>query len=168
KAQKVKKVWQRISPSTSTKDKEKCQVSLTALNTLHSDTWYFDSGCSRHMCGNLYAFFTLIKDNGGIVTFGDGSSKHVKGKRIVKIPGLPPLGDVRYVKGLRANLISISQLCNSNHKVLFEKGKCIVLDEQGKCVVEGIRTIENCYGVKPSSEQVCLFTCLNEVDLWHQ
>jgi hypothetical protein len=46
------------------------------------------------------------------VTFGDGAKGEIKG--IVKLvnSGLPKLEDVLLVKELKANLISISQLCD--------------------------------------------------------
>ena len=42
------------------------------------------------------------------MTFGDGSHAQVLGKWTIEILGLPLLKDVLYIKGLKANLLSIT------------------------------------------------------------
>ena len=46
------------------------------------------------------------------VTFGDGVTANVPGKGNLCVPGLLKLTNVWLVEGLKANLISISQLCD--------------------------------------------------------
>ena len=60
-----------------------------------------------------------------------------------------------YVKGLRVNLLSISQICDQDFMVLFSKGKCLVLNESGKQLISGICTLDNCYGLVLDTEFVC-------------
>ena len=43
----------------------------------------------------------------------------VKGKGFICVSGIPKLEEVLYVEGLKANLISISQLCENNLNVQF-------------------------------------------------
>lgn len=50
-------------------------------------------------------------------TFRDGSKGEIKGVRKMDYPGLPSLDDVLFVKGMPANLISISQLCDQVSKL---------------------------------------------------
>ena len=60
------------------------------------------------------AFFdNVTKCDGDLVTFGDGSTSRVVGKGNIRSQGLPYLSDVLLVKVLKANLISISQLCDA-------------------------------------------------------
>ena len=47
------------------------------------------------------------------------------------IPGLPVFEDVRYVDGLKANLLSISQICDNGLNILFTKYECEILDGGG-------------------------------------
>ena len=103
---KTKTVWIR-------KNDLRGYVAHTALKTQNSNMWYLDSGCSRHMCGNKTYFDTVTKCDGGLVTFGDGSPSRVVGKGNIRSHGLPNLNDVLLVEGLKANLISISQLCDA-------------------------------------------------------
>jgi hypothetical protein len=56
------------------------------------------------MTGNKSFFETLVMEEGGCVTFGDGSKKKVIGKGTISIPGLPSLSNALYVDGLKANL----------------------------------------------------------------
>ena len=87
-----------------------CYTALTTLKACDSCLWYLDSGCSRHMTRNKALFKTLFEGKIGTVTFGDGSKYVVKGIGIVDIPRLLIFEDVWYVDGLKANLLSISQI----------------------------------------------------------
>ena len=49
------------------------------------------------------------------LTFGDGSISKVIGKGYIKPLGMPKLDNVLYVKGLKSNLISTSQLCDDGN-----------------------------------------------------
>lgn len=53
----------------------------------------------------------------GFATFGDGAKGEIKGVRRIACTGLPSLDNVMLVKGLTANLISISELCDEGLKV---------------------------------------------------
>ncbi|XP_010556066.1 PREDICTED: uncharacterized protein LOC104825438 [Tarenaya hassleriana] len=78
------------------KDALNYNVALTSEQSNHDNIWYLDSGCSRHMTGKKELLSNFVSDKkGDDVTFGDGK----KGKM-----------------GLKANLISISQLCDNGMK----------------------------------------------------
>ena len=70
----------------------------------------------------------------------------IKGIGTVDIPGLLVFEDVWYVDGLKANLLSISQICDNGLNVLFTKYECEVLDGGGDCMCVGVKTADNCYG----------------------
>ena len=85
-----------------------CLFVHTSLKVLNSCLWYLDRGCSHHMKGDKSLFKTLKEKVGDYVTFGDGSHAQVLDKGTTEIPGLPLLKDVLYIKGLKANLLSIT------------------------------------------------------------
>jgi len=58
------------------------------------------------------------------VTFGDGVKGKILGIGNLIKNGLPRLDNVLLVKGLTANMISISQLCDQGMKVNFSKPEC--------------------------------------------
>ena len=94
-----------------------CLFVHTALKVFNSCLWYLDSSCSRHMTGDKSLFKTLKEKEDGFVTFGDGSHSQVLGKATVDIPGLPLLTDMLYIKGLKVNLLSITQICDKDFLV---------------------------------------------------
>ncbi|CAM8995220.1 unnamed protein product [Rhodiola kirilowii] len=136
----MKQVW-RVKQRS-----EVCYVAFSSSSHLKKEKWYFDSGCSRHMTGNL-EFLTSIEECKGSsnVTFGDGVESKVIGKGILNVQGLPRLKEVLLVKGLQANLISISQLCDGENHVQFSQDECVVLNQKNEPVLTGRRSSNNCY-----------------------
>jgi hypothetical protein len=76
---------------------------------------------------------TLLKEvqigKGGRITYEDGSQSKVIGKGIIDIPGLGASQEALYVEGLKGNLLSISQFCNTDLVVQFSKMNVISLTE---------------------------------------
>ena len=118
--------------------------------------------------GDLSLFKVFESKKGGNVTFGDGSKSQIKGKGIISLPRLLDIANVLYVKGLKVNLLSISQICDQDFMVLFSKGKCLVMDESRKKLRSGVCTLDNYYGLVPDANIVCNSIRLPNEDLWHQ
>ena len=76
--------------------------------------------------------------------FRDGSHSKVHVKGTTDISGLPLLIDVLYIKGLKANLLSIIQICDEDFLVQLSKKECLILSEEGVQVLKGLRTTKNC------------------------
>ncbi|GJR23316.1 hypothetical protein Tco_0971843 [Tanacetum coccineum] len=92
----------------------------------------FDSGCSRHMTGNK-DFLTDYQDiDGGFVAFG-GSARggKITGKGKIRTDKLD-FEDVFFVKELKFNLFSVSQMCDKKNNVLFTETECLVLSPDFK------------------------------------
>ena len=145
-----------------------CYTALIALKACDFCLWYLDSGCSKHMIGNKALFKTLFEGKIGIVMFGDGSKSMIRGIGTVDIPGLPIFEDVWYIDRLKANLLSISQICDTGLNVLFTKYECEIFDGGGDCMCIVVRTADNCYGITPSISNKCFSAKINQVDLWHK
>ena len=86
---------------------------------MHTDFWYFDSGCSRHMKGDSSAFITYQKVDQENITFVDAMKSRVLRKGTLNVQGFPKLDNVLHVEDLKANLLSISQTLF--YFILFEK-----------------------------------------------
>ena len=82
------------------------------------------------MTGNKFFFSKLKQCSSGHVTFGDGTKGRIITKENITKNNLPCLNDVRYVEGLKVNLISVSQLCEQGYSVNFSKNNCVVIDEK--------------------------------------
>jgi hypothetical protein len=136
----LKQVWVK-------KKDNLCLVAHIALKFLDTSFWYLDSGCSKHMTGDK----TLLKEvqigKGGRITYGDGSQSKVIGKGIIDIPELEASQEALYVEGLKANLLSISHLCDNDLVVQLSKKECNIFDSNGKWLIGGDRTVDNCYGL---------------------
>jgi hypothetical protein len=81
------------------------------------------------MSDNRLLFSFLENFFGGSVIFGDGLQSKIRGKGSISQLGMPTHDNVLLVEGLKANLHSISQLCDKDHHVSFDKSTCKVFDK---------------------------------------
>ncbi|XP_010422284.1 PREDICTED: uncharacterized protein LOC104707605 [Camelina sativa] len=147
-------------------DDEEANVAYTSTGSSEVNSWYFDSGCSRHMTGDQSALDEFTPILGGKVTFGDGGKGQIEGKGVIDRSNQPKLANVYFFDGFRANLISISQLCDDGLKVTFTKTECGAYDENGNKVLAGVRSGNNCYMWKDL--EMCLSATVSKLDLWHR
>nr|GFC56082.1 ribonuclease H-like domain-containing protein [Tanacetum cinerariifolium] len=144
------------------------------------DKGVIDSGCSRHMTGNMSYLSDFEELNEGYVAFG-GNPKGGKiiGKGKIKT-GKLDFDDVYFVKELKFNLFSVSQMCDKKNSVLFTDTECLVLSSDFKLpdasqvLLRGPRE-NNMYNVNlrnivPSRDLTFLFAkaTLDESNLWHK
>nr|GEX58617.1 hypothetical protein [Tanacetum cinerariifolium] len=133
----------------------------------NADQGIFDSRCSRHMTGNK-SFLTEYQEiYGGFVAFG-GSPKggNITGKGKIRT-GKLDFKDVYFVKELKFNLFSVSQICDKKNNVLFTETECLVLSPYFKLLDESqvllkVPRQNNMYSfdlknVVPSGDLTCLF-----------
>nr|GEV56426.1 putative reverse transcriptase, RNA-dependent DNA polymerase [Tanacetum cinerariifolium] len=139
-----------------------------------------DSGCLRHMTRNMSYLSDFQELNGGYVAFG-GNPKggKISGKGKIKT-GKLDFEDVYFVKELKFNLFSISQMCDKKYKVLFTDSECLVLSLNFRLPNENqvllrVPRENNMYNVNlkdivPSGDLTCLFAkaTIDESNLWHQ
>nr|GEY00519.1 ribonuclease H-like domain-containing protein [Tanacetum cinerariifolium] len=144
------------------------------------DKGVIDSGCSRHLTGNMSYLSDFKELNGGYVAFG-GNPKGVKisGKGKIKTSKLD-FDDVYFVKKLKFNLFSVSQMCDQKNSILFTNTGCLVLSPDFKLPNESqvllrVPRENNMYNVNlkniiPSGDLTCLFAkaTFNESNLWHR
>nr|GEU58637.1 ribonuclease H-like domain-containing protein [Tanacetum cinerariifolium] len=118
--------------------------------------------------------------NGGYVAFG-GNPKggKITGKGKIKTEKLD-FDDVYFVKELKFNLFSVSQMCDKKNSVLFTNTKCLILSSNFKLpdasqVLLRVPRENNMYNVNlkniiPSRDLTCLFAkaTLDESNLWHR
>nr|GEX19659.1 putative ribonuclease H-like domain-containing protein [Tanacetum cinerariifolium] len=155
--------WGRGNPHHALKDKE-----------------VIDNGFSRHMTGNISYLFDFKEINGGYVAFG-GNPKggKIAGKGKIRI-GKLDFDDVYFVKELKLNLFSVSQMCDKKNSVLFKDTECIILSSDFKLSGENhmlLRVLgeNNMYNVDlknivPLGDLTCLFAkaTLDESNNWHR
>ncbi|GJW28266.1 putative ribonuclease H-like domain-containing protein [Tanacetum coccineum] len=138
------------------------------------------NGCSRHMNGNK-SFFTDYREiDGGFVVFrGSPKGGKIIGKGKIRTSKLD-FKDVYFVKELKFNLFSVSQICDKKNSVLFTETECLVLSLDFKLLDESqvllkVPRHDNMYSfdlknVVPSGGLTCLFAkaTIDESNLWHK
>nr|GFA79794.1 ribonuclease H-like domain-containing protein [Tanacetum cinerariifolium] len=122
--------------------KPKCPILDHASRTKGQSTTCFkdkgviNSGCSRYMTGNISYLSDFQELNDGYVAFG-GNSKGgkitCKGK--IKTDKLD-FEDVYFVKELKFNIFSFSQMYDKKKKFLFTDSECLVLSLDFKLLDE--------------------------------
>ncbi|KAI5421882.1 hypothetical protein KIW84_045359 [Lathyrus oleraceus] len=78
-------------------DGEEDEVCLKTTSNL----WYLDSGCSKHMTGDINKFSNLALKAKGYVTYGDNNKGRILGTNKVGVPHFTSIEDVLYVEGLK-------------------------------------------------------------------
>ena len=106
----------------------------------HVSKWLFDSGCTRHMTGDS-SLLTDLTDwpTTKKVKFADNNEGTIVGRGNIGNIDRPFLRDVYLVNGLKHNLINISQLCNNDCIVKFEKHLCSIINSKGVIIAKGYR-----------------------------
>nr|GEX18868.1 ribonuclease H-like domain-containing protein [Tanacetum cinerariifolium] len=172
---------QRTATKNSNFNKKVTTVKVNKGNPQQAlnDKGVIDSGCSRHMIGNISFLSDFEEIDEGYVAFG-GNPKGGKifGKGKIKT-GKLDFDDVYFVKELKFNLFSVSQMCNKKNSVLFTDTKCVVLSSDYKLSDENYVLLRvpkenNMYNVDLKNvvllgDLTCLFAkdTLDESNLWH-
>nr|GEW74945.1 ribonuclease H-like domain-containing protein [Tanacetum cinerariifolium] len=144
------------------------------------DKGVIDSGCLRHMSGNISNLSDFEEINRGYVAFG-GNPKggKITGKCKIKT-GKLDFDDVYFVKDLKFNLFNVSQMCDKKNSVLFTDTECVILSSDFKLpdenhVLHRVPRDNNMYNVDlnnivPSGDLTCLFekATLDESNLWQR
>ncbi|KAJ9535657.1 hypothetical protein OSB04_un001191 [Centaurea solstitialis] len=132
--------------------------------------WYLDSGCSRHMTGSKYVLSNYREERGPAVTFGGNGKGQTRGYGTLT-NGVTTFKRVAYVEGLMHNLLSISQLCDKNHKVSFSKKKCKVKNRRKEVILTGVRHADiYIINMNTSTDNFCFVSRASSDTnwLWHK
>ncbi|KAI3702728.1 hypothetical protein L6452_28480 [Arctium lappa] len=142
--------------------------------------WHVDSGCSRHMTGNMSCLQNFKHINGGHLAFEDNlTGGKISGKGNVT-KGKMTFEDVYYVDQLKYNMLSVSQVCDKQHSILFTNTECMILAPGFKVVDESMILLrtprkDNVYcldmdNVSSDSSLNCLVSkaSVDESSLWHR
>ncbi|GJZ43474.1 putative ribonuclease H-like domain-containing protein [Tanacetum coccineum] len=134
----------------------------------------------RPITGNKSYLSDYEEIDGGFVAFGgDPKGGKITGKGKIST-GKLDFEDMYFVKEIKFNLFSVSQMCDKKNSVLFTDTECVVLSLDFKLLDENhvflrVPRKDNMYSVDlknivPSGGLTCLFAkaILDESNLWHR
>src|ERR1044072_2860944 len=146
------------------------QISLTT--PLRHQSWYLDSGCSRHMTGERLMFQSLKLKPGGVVGFGGNQKGKIIGCGTIGNGKNPSIQNVLLVEGLMHNLLSISQLSDNGYDVVFNQKSCKVISQKDGSILFSGHRKNNIYKVSISDLEKqntkCLLSVHQEQWVWHR
>nr|GEY88267.1 hypothetical protein [Tanacetum cinerariifolium] len=147
------------SPKTSNSPPRVTAVKALVGTPQHAlkDKRVIDNGCSRHMTGNMSYLFDFVELNGGYVSFGGNpNGGKIFGKGKIRT-GKLDFDDVYFVKELKFNLFSVSQLPDASQVLL-------------RVPRENNMYNVNLKNIVPSGDLTYLFTkaTIDKSNLWHR
>ncbi|GJZ07496.1 retrovirus-related pol polyprotein from transposon TNT 1-94 [Tanacetum coccineum] len=170
----TKKIWM---PKIR-KDDESTSISPTIdivsriTNIVQLILFIVDSGCTKHMTGNLKLLCNFVEKFLGTVHFGNDQFAPILGYGDL-IQGNVTIKRVYYVEGLNHNLFSVGQFCDADLEVAFRKSTCFVRDLQGNDLLTGSRG-SDLYTISlqetTSSTPICFMAKASPTQawLWHR
>ncbi|GJV70717.1 retrovirus-related pol polyprotein from transposon TNT 1-94 [Tanacetum coccineum] len=151
-----------------------CNDSLNAQtsNLVEIILFIVDSGCSKHMTGNLKLLSNFVEKFLGTVKFGNDQIALILGYGDL-VQGKITIKRVYYVEGLNHNLFSVGQFCDADLEVAFRKSTCYIRDLQRNDLLTGSHgtylysiTLQDASSPNP----ICLMAkaSLSQAWLWHR
>nr|GEX50401.1 retrovirus-related Pol polyprotein from transposon TNT 1-94 [Tanacetum cinerariifolium] len=131
-----------------------------------------DSGCSKHIMGNLKLLINFVEKFLGTVKFGNDQIAPILGYGDL-VQGAVTIKRVYYVEGLNHNLFSVGQLCDVDLEVAFRKSTCYIRNLKGNDLLTGSRGTE-LYSITlqdtNSPNPICLMAKAtpSQAWLWHR
>ncbi|KAI3795803.1 hypothetical protein L1987_38463 [Smallanthus sonchifolius] len=144
-----------------------------------SNRWYVDSGCSRHKTSNMALLQDVKPFKGGYVAFAGKKGGSITCQGMV-LNGCVSFDNVNYYEQLKHNMLSVSQMCDKEYSVMFDKIECMIIKPGFKVpenwiLMRAPRTndtyqIDTSVAKTTSSVATCLLTKATEIDsiLWHR
>ncbi|GJS97937.1 retrovirus-related pol polyprotein from transposon TNT 1-94 [Tanacetum coccineum] len=131
-----------------------------------------DSGCSKHMIGNLKLLTNFVEKFLGTVKFGNDQIAPILGYGDL-VQGTITIKRVYYVEWLNHNLFSVGQLCDADLEVAFRKSTCYIRDLKGNDLLTGSRGTD-LYSItlqdSTTPNPICLMAkaTSSQAWLWHR
>nr|GEV69381.1 retrovirus-related Pol polyprotein from transposon TNT 1-94 [Tanacetum cinerariifolium] len=165
------KPLKRTDASESTNQKPRHTTRKLYEHLIEIILFIVDSGCSKHMTGNLKLLSNFVEKFLGTVKFGNDQITPIMGYGDL-VQGSITIKRVYYVEGLNHNLFSAGQLCDADLEVAFRKSTCYIRDLKGNDLLTGSRGTD-LYSISlqdtTSPNPICLMAkaTSSQAWLWH-
>ncbi|KAL4378121.1 hypothetical protein GQ457_02G036680 [Hibiscus cannabinus] len=142
--------------------------------SLKSDEWFLDSGCSNHMCYKKDYFADLNEEFVDSVKLRNNASLTVKGKGNVRLQidnNIQIITEVFYVPELKNNLLSLGQLQEKGLAVLIQHNHCKVYHSEKGVIIQSVMSSNRMFkiaAVSLPSAPTCFNIATEDIGhLWH-
>ncbi|GKC37100.1 hypothetical protein Tco_1049484 [Tanacetum coccineum] len=125
--------------------------------------WCVDSGCSKHMTGNLELLINFVWKFLGTIRFGNDHIAAIMGYGDLQWRNIL-ITRVYFVEGLVHNLFSVGRFCDSDLEVAFRRNTCYVQNLEGVDLLKGNRTT-NLYTINLHEMASASLICLVALEL---
>nr|GEW12845.1 Gag-Pol polyprotein [Tanacetum cinerariifolium] len=115
---------------------KKLHCTLILLQLVEIILFIIDSGCSKHMTGNLKLLTNFVEKFLGTVKFRNDQIAPILGYGDL-VQGVVTIKRVYYVEGLNHNLFFVGQSCDAGLEVAFRKSTCYIRDLKGNDILTG-------------------------------
>nr|GEX70361.1 integrase, catalytic region, zinc finger, CCHC-type, peptidase aspartic, catalytic [Tanacetum cinerariifolium] len=142
----TRKLYERVSKACSWwylkftppgyKWKPKSQIGNVNPNLVEIILFIVDSGCSKHMTGNIKLLTNFVEKFLGMVKFRNDQIAPILGYEDL-VQGIVTIKRVYYVEGLNHNLFSVGQFCDADLEVAFRKSTCYIRNLKGNDLLIG-------------------------------
>ncbi|GJU29673.1 retrovirus-related pol polyprotein from transposon TNT 1-94 [Tanacetum coccineum] len=147
-------------------------LNAKTLNLLEIVLFIIDSGCSKHMTGNLKLLSNFVEQFLGTMKFGNDQISPILGYGDL-VQGKVTTKRVYYVKWMNHNLFFVGLFCDADLKVAFQKSTCYIRDLKGNDLLRGYRGT-NLYSITlqdtSTPNPICLMAkaSSSQAWLWHR
>nr|GEZ85772.1 retrovirus-related Pol polyprotein from transposon TNT 1-94 [Tanacetum cinerariifolium] len=147
-------------------------IKIDSQDVIQIFLWCVDSGCSKHMTGNLKLLINFVWKFLGTVRFENDHVAVILGFSNLQWRNIL-ITRVYFIEGLGHNLFSIGQFCDSDLEVAFRRNACFVRNLEGVDLLKGDRST-NLYTINlhemASALSICLMARASSTKsrLWHQ
>ncbi|GKB08449.1 retrovirus-related pol polyprotein from transposon TNT 1-94 [Tanacetum coccineum] len=148
--------------------KSKTNVPDSKSKVVQIVLWYLDSSYSKRMTEDRSQLTNFVNKFLGTVKWGNDHVEKILGYGDYQI-GNVTISRVYYMEGLRHNLFSVGQFCDSNLEVAFRQHTCFIRNLEGVDLLTGSRG-NNMYtlslGNMMASSPICLLSKALKTKFW--
>nr|GEW72832.1 hypothetical protein [Tanacetum cinerariifolium] len=152
--------------------KPKSKIENVNQNLVKIILFIVDSGCSKHMTGNLKLLTNFVEKFLGTVKFRNDQIALILGYGDL-VQGTVTIKRVHYVEGPNHNLFSVDEFCDEDLEVAFRKSTCYIRNLKGNDLLTCSRGID-LYSITlqdtSSPNPICLMAkaTSSQAWLWHR
>nr|GEX76787.1 retrovirus-related Pol polyprotein from transposon TNT 1-94 [Tanacetum cinerariifolium] len=168
----IRKLYEHVTKTCSVLMCQTLHCILIGLQLVEIILFIVDSGCSKHIIGNLKLLTNFVEKFLSSVKFGNDQIAPSLGYGDL-VQGTVTIKRVYYVEGLNYNLFSVGQFCDVDLEIAFRKSTCYIRDLKGNDLLTGSHGT-NLYFITlqytSSPNPICLMAkaTSSQTWLWHR